>query len=179
MIRLLPYLCLILTFFIGFLHAEPVKPITITSAKFQLNGKKRQLSASGNVVISQGDMVIKSKEALYKSHTQKISVKDDVVLKHRQLTVTSKELIHDIPQQKLIANGAVKLTINDIRAESEQAEYFIKSKQMILSINPHAWQNHDEVTGLTLMLDLIRNQFVSTGKSKLRLSADTLEKSPE
>jgi lipopolysaccharide transport protein LptA len=164
--------------FTSSLWADTPNPISVKAQAFQVDQKKKVLVATGSVTIQQADIILKGKKAHYSSDKSEVTVEGDVSLRQKKLFLTCEHLTHHIDEGKIVVNEAVKFQSDSIKAEAGQAEYFINSKQMILSKNPKAWQNQDEVAGTTLTLDLINNRFTSTGRSKLRLSAETLEKSP-
>jgi lipopolysaccharide export system protein LptA len=113
-------------------------PVEITAEKMTANQKTNQIIFEGNVVAKQGDLTISSDE----------------------MTVHNKE---NNKLGKIVALGNVKMNKGDQFAESERAEYFEKEGKIVLTGDPHAWENDNEIFGTKMIFYVEKEIFVVFG----------------
>ncbi len=120
------------------------------------------------------DIIIKGKSGEYNQLKKTMWVYEQVELKQAGLKINSDSMGSEDGIKTLQAKGHVVFRYGDIYAESAEAKYFINTKQVILSGKPRAWQNHDEIVGDIIRIDLKLKKVITQGSAKIKVSDETL-----
>jgi lipopolysaccharide export system protein LptA len=113
-------------------------PVEITAEKMTSDQKSDHIIFIGNVVAKQGDLTISSDEmTVYNVKNKKLG--------------------------KIVALGHVKMNKGDHSAESDRAEYFEKDSKIVLTGNPHAWENNNEIFGTKMIFYVDKEIFIVSG----------------
>lgn len=117
-------------------------PTHITSDTLTLNSKTRVFVYKGNVVVTQGDMTLTSKEITGNYNEQ------------NQI-------------QKVIATGDVVITKQDIKATSQRATYDAVSSVIVLTDNPQMQQNESVLIADRIKVLLNENRSLAEGNVRV------------
>jgi len=134
------------------------KRIRITSDKLNAEVNAGEIEFVGNVKATQADAVITSDrlKIIYDPDSMKNKTRD----------------INSLSIEKIIAKGHVKIVTADIIAETDRAEYTIKSKVLVLlgeqsSIN----QGGHSITGTKFTLHRSQGKLIVEGSGEKRIKA--------
>ena len=112
-------------------------PTTITSDSLSINAKQRIFTYKGNVLVTQGDLLMKSKiiEGSYNegNQIQKLVAKGDVVISKQEIKATSQQAIYDATtaivtltdnpqlqqQGTVLIADRIKIFLNENRSQAE------------------------------------------------------------
>ena len=112
-------------------------PTTITSDSLSINAKQRIFTYKGNVVVTQGDLLMTSKiiEGSYNesNQIQKLVAKGDVVISKQEIKATSQQAIYDAitaivtltdnpqlqQQGTVLIADRIKIFLNENRSQAE------------------------------------------------------------
>ena len=112
-------------------------PTTITSDSLSINAKQRIFTYKGNVVVTQGDLLMTSKiiEGSYNesNQIQKLVAKGDVVISKQEIKATSQQAIYDATtaivtltdnpqlqqQGTVLIADRIKIFLNENRSQAE------------------------------------------------------------
>lgn len=113
-------------------------PVVITADEMTADQKSNHIIFVGNVVAKQGDLTISSDEmTVYNTKNKKVG--------------------------KIVALGNVKMNKGAQFAESDRLEYFEKDSKIVLTGNPHAWENDNEIFGTKMIFYVDKEIFIVSG----------------
>ena len=113
-------------------------PVVITADEMSADQKSNHIIFVGKVVAKQGDLTISSdKMTVYNTENKKLG--------------------------KIVALGNVKMNKGAQYAESDRAEYFEKDSKVVLTGNPHAWENSNEIFGTKMVFYVDKEIFIVSG----------------
>lgn len=135
------------------------RPIEITAEKMTSDKKSNQIIFIGNVVAKQDKLTIFS---------DKMTVYNNK--KNRKL-------------KKIVAQGNVKIEKGERFASGDRAVYIEKEEKIVLTGNPHAWENDNEIVATEMIFLVKEDKFIVKGskekKIKLTLYPDQKNKKDE
>ncbi|NQY75383.1 MAG: hypothetical protein HRT90_11610 [Candidatus Margulisbacteria bacterium] len=142
---------------------------------FELDGKINSISASGNVVVSDMDIVITGKKATYTQNNSVITLRGNVILSKDKLHLTCEEARAFEIEERVEAIGKVQFNYGDIQGKSNKAVYFEKEKLIELSGSPVVTRGSDTLRGELIAVYLDGGKIVTSGKTKVIFSVENLE----
>lgn len=148
--------------------------VDIEADEFEYDGAKDIVTAKGNVIVTQGDVVIKSDRGVYKKAVQEITLFDGVTMEKDGIYLTCQAAVANSLKNTVEAFGTVNYTFEDIKGTAGKAFYNMKTNEVELSDNPVAYQGRDLVKGERIIIDLNRNKVITRGKARVKLSVDKL-----
>jgi len=166
------FLFLMIVFSIPLKAAQTVH---IESDVFEFDGVKNKILATGHVVVTQRDIVLKSPRALYDKAKQVIQLLDNVELTHVELHLTCDEATAFGDEDKVEAVGHVHYTYRDIVGDADRAVYDMNKQTIVLTGSPTTRQGEDQLVADTVIVDLKRKKVITQGKAKVKLSVDKLK----
>ena len=148
-----------LSFVIGFLfYASSLFSvtgnITINADEFELDGEKKQIKATGRVVVNQKNITLKSQFAYYTQNHQIIELFEDVTLTKGQLNLKCDKAIAFGDEGRIHAIGHVEFKYKLISGIADEARYNLEEKKVILLGNPEVTHDGDYVIGSGIIVDL-------------------------
>lgn len=152
--------------------------IQIQAPKFIFDLKTQVLTGVDGITAHKNKIKIVSSSLSYAHKTNTIWLNDGVDLHHEDLRITSQRMGSIDQFVTILCQENVNAFYLNIEAHSDQGKYFIKPEQMVLSGNPRAKQGLNEVRGREITIDLLQKKVISSGKAKVKVSAETLEKNP-
>ena len=150
------------------LLAKP--PVIIEADKMELNNHSQTLKASGNLVITNGDIKLKGHHALYnqKHSTLHIQSTDYVLMTQGLLTISSKDVMSNILDQVFIASGNTTVFFPPYSGRSDNIVYNRTINTITLKGNPILSQGEDELLAEEITIDLNRKKVYSKGYTKYK-----------
>jgi lipopolysaccharide export system protein LptA len=150
-------LALVLFWCVGveLLWAEEI-PTIITSETMIARSKDRKALFKGNVVLTQGDLVVRCDGM--------------VILFKEKASEQSRETASPSSGQKierLVCRGHVIIKKPSGNATSEQAVYFKDQEKIVLTESPVAWQKGTRVSGLKIVMYLKEDRMEVEGESRV------------
>ncbi len=149
--------------------------VHIDSDQFELDGVTNKVLATGHVVVTQRDIVLKSPRALYDKAKQTIELLDGIELIHNELRLTCDSATAFGQQDKVEAIGHVHYTYRDIIGDADKAVYDMTKQTIVLTGSPVTRQGEDQLVAETVIVDLKRKKVTTQGKAKVKLSVDKLK----
>lgn len=146
---------IICIFFPSFVVAERLSkekeenlPVEITAEKMVSDQKSNKIIFTGDVIAKRGDLNIFSDKM--------------TVFNNRN----GKEL------EKIVAQGNVKIKKGERFASGERAVYIEKEGTIVLTGNPHAWENGNEIVAVEMIFLVDEDKFIVKGskEKKIRLT---------
>lgn len=150
--------------------------IDIQADVFELDGKTNELLASGNVKVTQKDILMTGKNAKYNQKSQKLFLAGPIQLEKGTMRLTCENAWAYGQEETVEAIGKIKFNYSSMQGESDFALYNRSQQKITLTGNPRAWQGSDEITGKTILIDLKREKITTEGKARVQLSVETLQK---
>jgi lipopolysaccharide transport protein LptA len=148
--------------------------VDIEADEFEYDGMKDIVTARGNVVVTQRDVVIKSDKGVYEKAIQQITLLDGVTMEKDGIYLTCQKAIANSLKNTVEALGTVNYTFNDIKGTAGKAFYDMNKNEIELTENPVAYQGRDLVKGERVIIDLDKNKVITRGKARVKLSVDKL-----
>ena len=149
--------------------------IDIQADVFELDGKTNEVFASSNVRVTQKDVVMTGKNAKYNQKTQKLSLSGPIQIDKGEMRLFCDSVVAYGKEETIEAIGHIKFNYIKIHGEADFAVYNRLTQKITLTGNPRAWQGQDEVTGMTIWIDLKREKITTEGKARIHLSVETLQ----
>lgn len=146
--------------------------ISIDAASFEVDGKQNILMASGNVVVKHGDVTLYGNVGTYFQNIQKIVLSGKVSVVRERMTLSCDQAIAYGVEDRIEVTGNVVFVRGDINGRSGTGVYDRKSQTVLLSGDPKVWQNRDELTGKTILVDIRRSKVTTSGGAKAVFSVD-------
>jgi lipopolysaccharide export system protein LptA len=168
-------LCLVV---IGINASDVVSEVWLKAPRFELKSPHKVLG-SGGVWVQKEGMIMTGSEFVYDKASHYLTVNGSVRYTHPNgVELKSRFLAYDESRQLLRVSGDVTCRYGAIYATAGQAQYLIKTQQVILSDHPKAGRAGDEVVGQQIVIDLVTKRVSTVGAAKVKFSAQTLEKTP-
>ncbi len=146
--------------------------IKITADVFELDGEKKQVVASGNVLMIQDDLKVHGDMAKYDQDVKKIEVTGHVQAVKGDIALTCNRITAFPQEERIFAEGGVKFSFAGIRGESNTANIQLKNQKVVLTGNPKAWRGTDQISGSTITIYLDKKKIVTEGQTQVLLSVD-------
>jgi len=146
--------------------------ISIDATAFEVDGKQNVVIASGNVVVKQGDVTLFGNAGIYYQTVQKVILSGNVKVVRDAMTLTCDRAVAHGKEDRIEVTGNVVFVRGDIRGTSGVGVYDRKSQTIQLSGDPKVWQNRDELTGKTILVDIRRSKVTTQGGAKAVFSVD-------
>lgn len=146
--------------------------LTIDATLFEVDGKRNVVLASGNVVVTQGDVVINGKTGTYYKASQKIVLSGDVRVVRGAMNLTCQTAIAYAIDNRVEVSGDVKFLYEDIHGTAGLGVYSRKEQTVLLSGSPVVWQNRDVLSGKSILVDIQKNKVTTYGGAKAVFSAE-------
>ena len=167
--------CLTLAFFSGcLLAADPTSNIQIDADFFELDANRNNVIASGNVVVTQADIILYGDKATYDQRSQLIDLKHNIRLIKGEMTLYCDTVRADGVKNTISAKGNVRFSFKDMKGLSESIEFDIDKQELVLAGSPKAWQGQDLVQGDMIFINLKKNKVTTKGKAKIYISPKRL-----
>lgn len=119
-------------------------PIVITSVKMRSDQKANHVTFTGSVVAKRGSLTISSDE----------------------MTVYS---IQDRKVEKIVARGHVQIKNKRRFASGDRAVYIKKEGRIVLTGNPRAWENENEISGTKMIFLVDKDEFIVLGSKDKKM----------
>ena len=158
--RLIPVAMLVCGLVWGtpFSVAEKDETTTITSRTMTTEGKSQRTTFEGNVVLTKGELVIRSDHMV---------VTFDKKDQHDQDQETEEETTNQI--KRIEAIGNVIIERSDGKATCGRAVYYKDEEKMVLTESPVAWQKGTKVTGTRMTMFIEEDRSIVEGGSRVIL----------
>ena len=150
-------------------HADPIQ---IQADAFEMDNVKSQVLTSGNVIVKQKDMVLRSKKARYDQKQQVVYLYDQVTLEKGLFSLTCEEAVADGKAERIQANKNIRFKYKNFNGESQKASFFIKDQRIELSENPIVFQGENTLTGGMIVVDLKKEKVSTIGNAKINIVTD-------
>lgn len=119
-------------------------PIVITSVKMRSDQKANHVTFTGNVVAKRGSLTISSDE----------------------MTVYN---IQEKKAEKIVARGHVQIKSERRFASGDRAVYIKKEGKIVLTGNPRAWENDNEISGTKMIFFVDDDKFIVLGSKDKKM----------
>ncbi|MFQ5992509.1 MAG: LptA/OstA family protein [Nitrospiraceae bacterium] len=162
---------------------------TITSQKMTVFNKDRKALFEGDVVLTRGDLVVRSDKMLvsFKANDQgsadSQALRDSSEGKPRADSAGQREdqtsdaspLVSNRALSKIEATGRVRIQKANGRATCGRAVYYQDEDKIVLTEKPVAWQRGTRVTGQKITMFLADDRSIVEGQSKVLIAPDAAE----
>lgn len=155
--------------------APSSSPLDIEADVFELDSKRNILVTSGNVQAVQGDIVLRGPYGLYNQGAQRIEFTRGVEVVRDKLRLTADQAVADAKAKRISLSGRVRLYYQGIEGESEKGAYEVSSKTVVFWGNPVVRQGQDQLTGEKIVFDSVTGRVITSGKARVKLSADRFQ----
>ncbi len=146
--------------------------ISIDATTFEVDGRENVLVASGNVVVKQGDVTLYGNLGTYYQNLQKIILSGKVRVIREKMTLSCDQAIAYGIEDRIEVTGNVVFVRDDINGRAGAGRYDRKAQTVLLSGDPKVWQNRDELTGKTILVDIRRSKVTTYGGAKAVFSVE-------
>jgi len=165
---------LILVSFAVVLQIVASNNIHITSDTVELDGSANQVLASGNVIVTQRDITLKSMNALYNQETQIAVLTNNVALEKNNLQMTCDKATAYGIENIITAEGNISINYDSVQAKAAFAHFNIDTSIITLTGDPIATQNDGYITGESIYIDLDQTKVTTKGSAEVKLNLDKL-----
>lgn len=148
--------------------------IYITSDSVELDGKSNEVIASGNVVVEQRDITLRSSYVTYNQDNQVARLYNGVELVKENLKMTCETAVAHGIENVINAEGSIVIIYETIRATAEHAYFDVSTHLVTLTGNPIAFHNEGYITGESIVVDLDNVKVKTLGKAEVKLNLDKL-----
>lgn len=153
-------------------QAASAGTISIDATSFEVDGKQNILMASGNVVVKHGDVTLYGNLGTYYQNLQQIILSGKVRVIREKMNLSCDRAIAYGVEDRIEVTGNVVFVREDINGRSGAGLYDRKAQTVLLSGNPKVWQNRDELTGKTILVDIRRSKVTTYGGAKAVFSVE-------
>ena len=146
--------------------------ISIDAGSFEVDGQKNILIASGNVIVRQADILLTGDRGVYYQALQKVVVSGNVKMSRDKMLLTCSQATAFGKESRVEVSGNVRFSRLDISGLAGFGVYDQRAQTVQLSGSPKVWQNRDELTGKTILIDIRRSKVSTLGSAKAVFSVD-------
>lgn len=150
--------------------------IQISADVFELDGQKNLICASGNVFVTQQNIKISGRTALYNQAKNSVQISDHVRLEKDHLTVLCDRLVANGTANTIQAFGNIQLSFTDATGQAETAFYDLTKNLITLSGKPLLQRRKDSLTGDQIIIDLKTERITTKGQAKAIFTEDNWQK---
>jgi lipopolysaccharide export system protein LptA len=148
--------------------------IHITSDSVELDGNANEVIASGNVVVVQNDISLKSGFVKYNQLTQIARLYEHVELTKENLTLHCDSAIAYGIENVIEADGHINVNYESVKAEADHAYFDVNTHLITLTGNPVAFQEGGYIKGESIIVDLDNIKVTTIGKAEVKLNLDKI-----
>jgi len=170
------FLLLFFALFLPFQMYGASNKIDLQADAFEYDATKTKVIASGNVVVTQADIKIFGKTAVYLQDLQKTNLKGQIRIEKGALSMTCDQVTALGKENLILATGNVRFNYKNVTGESDSALYNTLLQHVELTGSPKVKQGSDELTGQLISVDLKSNKVRTVGRAKAKISLETVQK---
>lgn len=162
---------------------------TITSQKMTVFNKDRKALFDGDVVLTRGDLVVRSDKMIvfFKATDQESAdsqalrnssegqPRADSARQREDQTSDASPFVSNRALSKIEATGRVRIQKADGKATCGRAVYYQDEDKIVLTEKPVAWQRGTRVTGQKITMFLADDRSIVEGQSKVLIAPDAAE----
>jgi len=155
-------------------HSLCAANIYITSDSVELDGQANVVIASGNVIVAQRDITLKSNYVTYNQETQIAHLYNGVSLIKENLKMTCDTAIAYGVENIIDAEGSIVVLYETIKATAKHAHFDVTTHLVTLTGNPIAFHDGGTITGESIVVDLDRVKVTTLGQAKVNINLEKL-----
>jgi len=144
-------------------------PIQIQADSFEMDNIENKVIASGNIIVKQKDVVLRSKKAKYDQKQQIVFLYDHVILEKELFYLTCEEAVAYGKKDLIEVNKDIKFKYKTFHGEAQKASFFVKDQRIELNHNPKVFQRENTLTGSSIFVDLKREKVSTVGNAKINI----------
>jgi lipopolysaccharide export system protein LptA len=146
----------------------------ITSDSVELDGNANEFIASGNVVVTQKGVTLKSKYVTYNQLSQIAKLSGTVTLIKENLTLSCNSAVAYGLENIIEANGEISVEFESVKANAEHAYFDVENQLITLTGNPIAFQSGGYIKGTSIVVDLENIKVTTVGEAEVKLNLDEI-----